>query len=813
MANPDPLPELPRPIPPLIVCPKCHYAFPDIAPKGRFYACPRGECGHRWEALTETAQAVHRPDRRVPWPELRVLSGAPAARVELPEGESLIGRESQSRLLLDNNNVSRRHALITRQDERVWVEDLNSTRGTKLNGHVVRSKTQLVPGDELNVGGILIHFAIRFEAAGYAKPIADELPLAVSARHKLLDQARVTAAVVPLNKGRLTLGRDRDRDIVLSNMLISRKHALIEHQHDKYYLSDTQSLIGTFVNGRSIIRTVLEPGDRIQLGPYLFRFDVTHLTRIHELTAFEVVAVHLCQSAEAVEQLDEVCLVLKPGEFVGLLGPAGAGKTTLLDALAGVRPARSGQVYINGESLYEAYTRLRRLIGYVPHEEIVHGELTARQALTYVGRLRLPSDVAAGELADLVKDTLGAVDLGERGDLPIARLSPIERKRASVGVELLCRPGILFLDEPTLGLDPAAESNLLGRFKRVAGQGRTVVCAMHVMENVDVFDQVAVLAPGGKLAYFGPAGQAKSYFGIDKFTQLYDRLAERPPDHWKQRYWQSDLRREQLAAVKEGPGARPAGGGQRPSADIARGLFVQQTAALARRLGRILLAEASSLPLFLAQPALVALLIGMVFPSMAMRLFLASVSALWFGCGNAVLQIVNEQAVFRRERRVNVRLDAYVCSKFAVLGGVGAVQAAVLLGVLWLFAGEGNFVVQLAAVVLAGWNGTALGLIISALARTGNQALFAAPLCLLPQILLAGGLTPLAQMSVPAQWLSYATVARYANQTLELSLRPGPAGLGGELAVSLGQLLSILLLFLIVQLLSVGVILRRQDPT
>ncbi len=798
----NPLPNLPRQIPALIVCPKCHYAYADQESKDRYYACPRPECGHRWEALTQTAQAVHRADRRVAWPELRVLSGAPAARVELPEGESLIGREPESRLLLESHNVSRRHALIIRQDERAWVEDLKSTRGTKLNGRPLSAKTQLVPGDELNLGGIVIAYAVRFEAAGHAGPIADELPLAISQRHAVPEDVRRTAAVVPLNKGRLTIGRDRDRDVVLTNMLISRKHALIEHQNGKYYLSDTQSLIGTFVNGKSIIRTALEPGDRIQVGPYLFRFDGSHLTRIHELSAFEVVAAQLSQSAGKVEQLDNVSLVLKPGELVGLLGPAGAGKTTLLDALAGVRPARTGQVFINGQPLYDEYLRLRRLIGYVPHEEIVHRELTPRQALGYVGRLRLPGDVSEGELADLVKDTLEAVDLAERGDVPIARLSPIERKRASVGVELLCRPGILFLDEPTLGLDPAAESNLLRRFKRLASQGRTVVCAMHVMENVDVFDKVAVLSPGGKLAYFGPAGQAKTYFGIDKFTQLYDRLAEKPPDNWQQRYRQSDLRREHLAAVKEGASTgvlkTPIGGG--PAS-----LLVQQAATLSRRFGRILLSDASNQVLFFAQPLVMATLIGLVFRSMPMMLFLATVSALWLGCTNAVLQIVKERSILRRERRVNLRLDAYVSSKFLVLGGVSAVQSALMLGVLWLFGGGGNFVIQLAAVMLAAWNGVAMGLIISALARTADQALFAAPLCLLPQFLLAGGFVPVEQMHPAAEVLSFAAIARYANEAVQLSFVPFGSAKGLPFAFG------VLVPFLLAQLLAGLMILKQQD--
>src|SRR5262249_12838821 len=156
--------------------------------------------------------------------------------------------------------------------------------------------------------------------------------------------------------------------------------------------------------------------------------------------------------------------------------PSGAGKTTLLDALCGLRPARAGHVALNDEPLYEQYERLRHLIGYVPQDDIIHRELTCRQALTYAGRLRLPPAVTRAEVARLVDETLAALELSERADVVIGRLSGGQRKRASIAVELLSRPGVLFLDEPTSGLDPGTESRLMHKFRQLAQQGRTVVC-------------------------------------------------------------------------------------------------------------------------------------------------------------------------------------------------------------------------------------------------------------------------------------------------------------------------------------------------
>src|SRR5262249_3524143 len=192
-----------------------------------------------------------------------------------------------------------------------------------------------------------------------------------------------------------------------------------------------------------------------------------------------------------------VSLLLQPGEFVGVIGPSGSGKTTLLKALSGLQPAQSGRVLVNGEPLYEQYDRLRRQIGYVPQENSIHCELTSRQVLRYAGGLRLAGRLTRAELRRPVRETLDPLDLAHPADVPVAQLSGGQRRRVSVGVELLSRPGVLFLDEPTSGLDSSTETRLMRTFKQLASNGRTVVCTTHVLEDIDLFDKVAVLAPGG----------------------------------------------------------------------------------------------------------------------------------------------------------------------------------------------------------------------------------------------------------------------------------------------------------------------------
>jgi len=764
---------LPDPRWPLVVCPSCHFGFPDKNLQGHTFTCPRAECGHRWNAETETIAAVHGARGRKACPELRVIAGAGPARAEVPEGETPLGRDPRCPILPDNRNVSRRHARIVREGDHVWIEDLGSASGTFVNGQAIGERGLLVPCDEILIGGVSIGYDVRFEADDANWEIADQASLiADAARTAPLGTAAGAAEVIPLTEERITFGRAEDRDVILPHAMIAHRHALIEYRDGGYYLSDTQSRASTFVNGRNIIRARLEPGDRVQLGPFVFRFEGARLRRLLELTSLGIVAVHLEQTAGAITLLDDISLAIRPGEFIGLLGPSGAGKSTLLDALNGLRPARSGQVLINGEPLYEQYERFRHHIGYVPQDDIIHPELTSREALAYAGRLRLPPDVTGDELQALVEETLSALDLTRRGDVPIRRLSGGQRKRVSVGVELLSKPGILFLDEPTSGLDPATESRLMRKLRQLADQGRTIVCTTHVMENVDLFDKVVVLAPGGRLAFFGPPLAAKAYFGTAKFTLLYDRLEERPPEEWKEQYRQSDLGRA-LLGTATGEIAVSNRRRQRLAPAPASSAFAQWRV-LTSRFATILRSDKPNLALLAAQPLVIAGLICLVCREMPLIFFLLVVAALWFGCSTAAQQIVKERSIFRRERMVNLRLDAYVLSKFPLLALLTAGQCAVMLGIVWLFRGrEGNAPVQLAALALAAWNGTALGLIISALAANADKAMAVVPLGLMPQIVLAGALVALPDMNPPIRAASQVLASRWANQALEIALLEG----------------------------------------
>lgn len=177
----------------------------------------------------------------------------------------------------------------------------------------------------------------------------------------------------------------------------------------------------------------------------------------------------LGQSARGGRQiLDDVSLAIAPGELVAIIGASGAGKTTLLELLGGVRRPTAGVVTYDG-------TADPGVIGFVPQDDIIHRELPLARTLRYAARLRLPSATGTAEVGDRVAEVLAELRLSERADTPVGLLSGGERKRASIAVELLTRPGVFLLDEPTSGLDPAIAVELLQVLRTLADTGTTVV--------------------------------------------------------------------------------------------------------------------------------------------------------------------------------------------------------------------------------------------------------------------------------------------------------------------------------------------------
>src|SRR5215467_11577195 len=242
------------------------------------------------------------------------------------------------------------------------------------------------------------------------------------------------------------------------------------------------------------------------------------------------------QHAGGRQILYEVSLVIEPGELVALVGGSGAGKTTLLEILAGLRAPSTGQVTHDGVRV-DAGGTPRSGVGYVPQDDIIHGEMPLRRTLQYAARLRLPAGTPPGQAGRVVDDILRELDLADRRDVAVRMLSGGQRKRASIAVELLTRPGTFFLDEPTSGLDPSTSAEVVRLLRQLTRQGVTVVLTTHEPTTIDRCDHVVFLTRNGHLAFAGTPVQARRYFGVDDLVEVYHRLAtEDTPRVWAERF-------------------------------------------------------------------------------------------------------------------------------------------------------------------------------------------------------------------------------------------------------------------------------------
>jgi ABC-type multidrug transport system ATPase subunit len=353
------------------------------------------------------------------------------------------------------------------------------------------------------------------------------------------------------------------------------------------------------------------------------------------------VTIRLPRGKGELQLLHELSLTVTPGELVAIVGGSGCGKTTLLNALAGVRPPTCGQVLYNGHDFYENAEHFRAVLGYVPQDDIVHKELSVARTLEYAGKLRLPA-LSGDERGAAVDEVIEAIGLGGKGDQRVGSLSGGQRKRTSIGAELLTRPGVFFLDEPTSGLDPATGRDLMRLLRRLADDGSTVLLTTHAPEDIGVCDKVVFLAKGGHLAFTGTPAEALAYFKVDAPEEVYERLQdELSPVEWAQLFAASRpaLPEPPAAEEREAVVAREAAG------------FLRQWLVLTERNFEILTRNTLTLAILVGAPVLIIAMFAILFrpgafdladPSPGasiMILFWVAFGSFFFGLTYGLLQI------------------------------------------------------------------------------------------------------------------------------------------------------------------------------
>lgn len=723
----------------------------------------------------------------MPWPELKSQSRpeVPAAFSQSSSGVVLtIGRSPDSAIQLDYPMISWEHARITRVGNQWVIEDLKSANGTALNqidNKITRST--LEPTDDIYLGSYKIA----------ASRILKE---------KHVSQGAGVFERVRFQGNRMLLGRDPSAEYPLNYPMISWHHAALERAADGIYVEDLGSRNGTYVNGVRISgRTLVHTGDEIGLGSFHFQLLEDGALAKREYIGNVTIEVNsvAVNAPNGDRLLDSISLTVFPSELVALMGPAGAGKTTFLKAINGYTRPAAGRVLFNGADLYQFYDRFRTQMSYVPQDDIVHAQLTVREALYFSAKLRTDlKDDEIEQRIDKVLDSLGIQDKKNTiiGSPERKVLSGGQRKRVNIAMELIAAAPVIFLDEPTSGLSSYDAENVVQVLKKLSAEGNTIITTIH-QPSLDIFKQFDSLimisrdrGGRGALAYFGPAHpdsieffdpagtKAATSSGRDLSPEmLLSGLAKKATADWVQTY---EASRYKKLFVEDRPTNIPSKPTNTEEKAAVRKFGFGQWWTLVRRNYLVKVRDRAQAAILLVQAPLFGLLVGAVFGRLKYESssewgtalkhatgiqFLMVVAAIWFGCNNVARDIVGEWTVFQRERMVSLKLPSYVFSKLAVAAVICLFQCLTLLGIVSLMCHlQGNFLATLGILYLSSLVGAALGLCVSARSSTTEAAIAMLPLILLPIIALGGGMTPPGTMPVPMPQIAKIFPSRWAME-------------------------------------------------
>ncbi len=693
----------------------------------------------------------------------------------------VVGRDVRADLRVANPLVSRAH-LSLRFDEGKWrAIDNGSLTGTYVDGER-RTTIDIDDGRTIHLGdphGPSLTFEVgRHDGPAGRPPRTAKTWLDAPSSAPPSDLSPAPAEA-PLPSGSISIGRTTDNDLVIHDVLASRNHAYLVQTPTGTEIRD-RSVNGTFVNGTQVQSAVLAQGDAVTIGNVDLVFTGDTLVRRTEAATrtggLEVRGVDF--SIDHHRLLENISLTARPGTLTALIGGSGAGKTTLSRLIAGYTHPTRGSVTFEGHNLHVEYAALRSRIGLVPQDDVVHRQLTVRQALGYAAKLRLPPDTIAPDRDRVVNHVLEELELTKHADTRVEKLSGGQRKRASIALELLTGPSLLLLDEPTSGLDPALDRQVMMMLRQLADAGRVVVVVTHSLTYLDVCDHVLLLAPGGKTAFYGSLDEIGSAMGTTNWADIFTKVGH-DPDAANQRF----LAENRPSAIMA-PATDQAGDlGPTVRTSVAR-----QFATVARRQVRLIVADRTYFAFLTLLPFIMGALaltvrgspgakrkgfdvasIQSVAPTQpAQILVLLNVGAVFMGTALTIRDFVGERPIFLREQAVGMSTSAYLLAKTLVFCAFAVVQSAIMTAIVVLGKGAptrgavlfGHGKLDASFELFVGVAATCvtsalLGLLLSALARSNEQIMPLLVVSIMSQLVLSGGMIVVTGRRLdPVSWVT-----------------------------------------------------------
>src|SRR6266446_2834658 len=495
---------------------------------------------------------------------------------------------------------------------------------------------------------------------------------------------------------------------------------------------------------------------------------------------------------------------LTRGELVCVMGASGSGKSTLLRVLAGQLQPTSGQVFLNGRSLYPSLDDLKKYISYIPQEDAFDEHLTIVENLRFAAAIRSPH-LSRRDRMRRLEAKLVELGLGERRDAVVGAaikktLSGGERKRLNIGLDMIGMSDVYLFDEPTSGLSSKDSEHVLEIIRSMA-HNKIIIVTIHQPSSklFQLFHKALLLDKGGRLVFFGTPTEMLRYFaeaehqhqfgadlgacpscGTTRPEFIFDVL-ETPlrdlsgdiiyeensrgqlvaarrysPEFWRDKYEafrliqdvkQVSLRREPVAPL--------------PAAPIERNRLPlrwhdewTQFRTLLRRSFLSKLRNRANMVITIGVSPVLALLIATIlrysengtydFASayhIPTFLFLGLIVAMFLGLTNSADDIIRDRPVLQRERNIKVRLPYYIFAKMSSLSVFALIQCVLFVLIgNYILEIRGMFWVHLALMFMTAVGSLALGLLVSSLVSDAKTAANIVPLVLIPQILMSGAL-------------------------------------------------------------------------
>ncbi|MFA1538501.1 ATP-binding cassette domain-containing protein [Actinomadura monticuli] len=600
------------------------------------------------------------------------------------------------------------------------------------------------------------------------------------------------------------LGSGPGADIDVPDPGVAARHATLRRQDvTGLEIRDHGQGEPTYVRGRRIMWARLRAGDSFSIADSVFTLlDDETLRETRRARGASLVISGLSATYRAGWRpgarrprpaLSDLSIVLRSGEILAVIGPSGAGKSTFFKALLG-EVDTSGRLLFSGLDLGTEAEQIRDMVAFVPQQVDLHESLTVGQVLRQAARLLPGAGSTAARRAARVAEIAEHLDIAELARTPIRSLSGGEKRRVSIGVEILGGPRLLMLDEPTSALDAGRARSVMRLLRGIADGDCTVAVVTHATDQLDGVDKVLVIGDNGRPLYYGEPGAVLDDMGETGFADLMT-TARHDSGEAAARFLAGPVPAEaaRLAAAAPAPPEEPPLRAEAPRRRAVRQfpVLAARELALLRARGPLALLQIPAIPaLGGLLAALGASAAGLGGPAgtnghAVQALTLLITACVFAGQSITYGDLVAQFPVLCRERRAGVSTGAVVAAKAAVFGVVAVLQAMITVGVFrllrpaatdsLLLGADADMAVCLAAGALTAM---CLGLLISAAAPTVERAVGWATATAICQVALSGGLLDLSERPVlnaiswllPSRW---ATAALAASSDVPGTAFPG----------------------------------------